>query len=65
MRLETWWLFCAMTFIVSATPGPNMLLVMASSARHGMRSAVGTMAGCFSAVLAMNVPALLSRNRAR
>lgn len=42
-----------MTFVVSATPGPNMLLVMSSSARHGFRSALVTMAGCMTALLAM------------
>jgi threonine/homoserine/homoserine lactone efflux protein len=42
-----------MTFFVSATPGPNMLLVMSSSARHGFRSAVATMAGCMVTLLAM------------
>lgn len=53
MTLSTWWLFIAMTFVVSATPGPNMLLVMSSSARNGVRSAVVTMAGCMTALLAM------------
>jgi threonine/homoserine/homoserine lactone efflux protein len=53
MTLNTWWLFIAMTFVVSATPGPNMLLVMSSSARHGLRPAVITMAGCMTALLAM------------
>ena len=53
MPLSTWWLFVLMTFVVSATPGPNMLLVMSSSARHGVRSAVVTMAGCMTALLAM------------
>jgi threonine/homoserine/homoserine lactone efflux protein len=53
MTLSTWWLFIAMTFVVSATPGPNMLLVMSISARHGLRSAVLAMAGCMTALLAM------------
>lgn len=42
-----------MTFVVSATPGPNMMLVMSNSARHGLRNAVITMAGCMTALLAM------------
>jgi threonine/homoserine/homoserine lactone efflux protein len=46
MPLQSWWLFAVMTFFVSATPGPNMLLVMSSSARHGVRAAMATMAGC-------------------
>jgi threonine/homoserine/homoserine lactone efflux protein len=53
MTLHTWWLFFAMTFVVSATPGPNMLLVMSSSARFGVRAAVATMAGCMSSLLVM------------
>lgn len=53
MSLQTWWLFVMMTFFVSATPGPNMLLVMSSSARFGFRAAVATMAGCMTALLAM------------
>jgi threonine/homoserine/homoserine lactone efflux protein len=53
MNLHTWWLFVAMTFVVSATPGPNMLLVMSHSARFGWRAAVGTMGGCMTALLIM------------
>lgn len=53
MTLSTWWLFVAMTFVVSATPGPNMLFVMSTSARHGLRPAVLAMAGCMTALLAM------------
>jgi threonine/homoserine/homoserine lactone efflux protein len=53
MTLHTWWLFVMMSFVVSGTPGPNMLLVMSSSARHGMRQALATMAGCMTALIAM------------
>ena len=53
MSLQTWWLFVLMTFVVSATPGPNMLLVLSMSARHGLRSAVATMLGCMTSLLAM------------
>jgi threonine/homoserine/homoserine lactone efflux protein len=53
MDLANWWLFFGMTFVVSATPGPNMLLVMRSSARFGVQAAVATMAGCMSALLVM------------
>ena len=53
MSLQTWWLFVMMTFVVSATPGPNMLLVMSTSARYGFRAAIATMAGCMTALLAM------------
>lgn len=53
MTLSTWWLFILMTFVVSATPGPNMLLIMSTSARHGLRAAVIAMLGCMTALLAM------------
>lgn len=53
MTLSTWWLFVVMTFVVSATPGPNMLFVMSTSARSGVRAAVSAMAGCMVALLAM------------
>ncbi len=53
MTLSTWWLFILMTFVVSATPGPNMLFVMSTSARHGVRAAVIAMAGCMTALIAM------------
>lgn len=53
MTLQTWWLFVMMTFVVSATPGPNMLLVMSTGARQGLRSAVATMAGCMTALMLM------------
>lgn len=53
MTLSTLWLFIAMTFVVSATPGPNMLLIMSVSARHGLRMSVLAMLGCMTALLAM------------
>jgi threonine/homoserine/homoserine lactone efflux protein len=53
MTLSTWWLFIGMTFVVSATPGPNMLYVMTVSARQGVRAAVLAMAGCMTALLIM------------
>ena len=53
MSLENWWLFVLMTFVVSATPGPNMLLVLSNSARFGLRAAMATMFGCMSALLLM------------
>ena len=53
MSLDTWWLFVLMTCVVSATPGPNMLLVMTTGARLGLRAAVASMAGCMVALLAM------------
>ncbi len=53
MSLQTWWIFVVMTFFVSATPGPNMLLMMSHGARFGLHAAVMTMAGCMTALLCM------------
>jgi threonine/homoserine/homoserine lactone efflux protein len=53
MSLHTWWLFILMTFVVSATPGPNMLLVLSNSARFGLRAAMATMVGCMTSLLTM------------
>ena len=53
MTLHTWWLFVMMSFVVSGTPGPNMLLVMSTSARYGVRRALAAMAGCMTALVAM------------
>jgi threonine/homoserine/homoserine lactone efflux protein len=53
MSLHTWWLFVATVFVVSAIPGPNMLLVMTHGAQHGLRRSSATMAGCLSALILM------------
>ena len=53
MSLHTWWLFLATVFVISAIPGPNMLLVMTHGAQHGLRRSVATMAGCLSALILM------------
>jgi threonine/homoserine/homoserine lactone efflux protein len=53
MSLHTWWLYVATVFVVSAIPGPNMLLVMTHGAQHGLRRASATMAGCLSALVLM------------
>ena len=53
MSLHLWWLFVATVFVVSAIPGPNMLLVMTHGARHGLRRSTATMAGCLAALVLM------------
>ncbi|MDF8333880.1 LysE family translocator [Novosphingobium cyanobacteriorum] len=50
MALHTWWLFVVTVFFVSASPGPNMLHVMARSVELGLGRSVLAMAGCFVAV---------------
>ena len=51
MPLHVWWLYVTAVFLISATPGPNMLHVMTQSIAHGPRKAMATMAGLMSAVL--------------
>ncbi len=51
MDAHTWWTFLIATFLVCGSPGPNMLMVMSSSARHGLRRSVFTAAGCYTAVI--------------
>lgn len=53
MNLHLWWMYVATVFVISAIPGPNMLLVMTHSARFGVRTATATMAGCLCALLLM------------
>jgi threonine/homoserine/homoserine lactone efflux protein len=53
MGFQGWWIFVMMTFVISATPGPNMLLVMSHGARFGWQSALLSMAGCMTALLCM------------
>ncbi|MDR5777831.1 LysE family translocator [Caballeronia sp. LZ065] len=53
MNLHVWWLFVATVFVVSAIPGPNMLLVMTHGARHGLKRSTATMAGCLAALIIM------------
>lgn len=51
MSLHTWWLFVVATFLLSATPGPNMLHVMSRSVDCGIRRTLPVMLGCLCAVL--------------
>ena len=53
MSLHTWCLYVATVFVVSAIPGPNMLLVMTHGAQHGLRRSGATMTGCLSALVLM------------
>lgn len=55
MSLHTWWLCVATVFVVCGIPGPNMLLMMAHGAWHGLRGSVSTMAGCLLSLLLMLV----------
>lgn len=51
MTLQTWWLFLGAVFVLSGTPGPNMLHILTRSLRVGLRRSLAAMAGCLSAVV--------------
>lgn len=51
MTLHTWWLFVAAVFLLSGTPGPNMLHILSRSVEMGMKSSIVAMAGCLSAIM--------------
>ncbi|USI72672.1 LysE family translocator [Sphingomonas morindae] len=66
MSFDRWWPFLLTVLVVSGTPGPNMLHVMARAARFGVVRSLWSMAGCLTAVLtalalsALGVGALLA-----
>lgn len=51
MALHTWWLFVGAVFLLSGTPGPNMLHILTRSVDMGLKRSVAAMAGCLSAVM--------------
>ena len=51
MALQTWWWFLATVFVLSGTPGPNMLHILGRSVGLGFRGSVPAMAGCLLAML--------------
>lgn len=51
MTLHNWWLFVVAVFLLSGTPGPNMLHVMTRSLAFGLRRGVAAMAGCLTGVI--------------
>lgn len=51
MTLHSWWLFVGAVFLLSGTPGPNMLHVMSRSVALGLRRSLAAMAGCLVAVV--------------
>ncbi|MGK6318627.1 LysE family translocator [Sphingomonas sp. DT-204] len=51
MTLHTWWLFVGAVFLLSGTPGPNMLHILSRSAEMGMTRSTAAMAGCLLALV--------------
>ena len=50
MSFSTWMLFVTTVFVVSATPGPNMLLAMSHGIRYGVRHTLPTLLGLLTAL---------------
>jgi threonine/homoserine/homoserine lactone efflux protein len=50
MSLQLWLAYAAAVFVISGTPGPNMLLSMTHGIQHGLRRTFSTMLGLLSGV---------------
>lgn len=48
MNFQLWLLFLGTTVFISATPGPNMLLMLSHGARYGWQATLVTMAGAIT-----------------
>jgi len=53
MNLHMWLLYCGTVFLISATPGPNMLHILSRSVSLGLGRSLPAMAGCMSALVTM------------
>jgi threonine/homoserine/homoserine lactone efflux protein len=53
MTLQTWWLFVMAVFLLSGTPGPNMLHILQRSVDFGVRRTVAAMAGCLAGLVSI------------
>lgn len=53
MSLHTLWIYATAVFLLSATPGPNMLHVMSRSVELGMQRAIAAMTGCLLGLLTL------------
>ena len=51
MTMHTWWLFVVAVFLLSGTPGPNMLHILSRTVELGPRRTLAAMAGCLSALV--------------
>ncbi len=50
MSIEIWLAFAVAVFVISGTPGPNMLLSMTHGIHHGLAGTVSTMVGLLSGI---------------
>jgi threonine/homoserine/homoserine lactone efflux protein len=51
VTLQTWQLFVIAVFLLSGSPGPNMLHVMSRSLNFGFQRGMASMAGCLTAIV--------------
>lgn len=51
MTLHAWSLFAGAVFLLSGTPGPNMLHILSRSVEMGVKRCTAAMAGCLSALV--------------
>lgn len=51
MPFNLWLLYCATVFVVSATPGPNMLHILQRSVTLGLGRSLPAMLGCMTGLL--------------
>ncbi len=51
MTWHSWWLFVGAVFLLSGTPGPNMLHIMSRGVSVGFRRSMASMAGCLLAII--------------
>jgi threonine/homoserine/homoserine lactone efflux protein len=53
MTFHLWSMFFIAAFLVSATPGPNMLHILSRSVEFGIRRSLPAMAGCLSGLVTL------------
>ncbi|NAO52978.1 LysE family translocator [Pseudomonas syringae] len=53
MNWHTWWVFAVTVFLLSGTPGPNMLHVLSRAVSLGFARSMPAMIGCLVAVVAV------------
>lgn len=58
MTLHTWWVFMGVVFLLSGTPGPNMLLILSRSIDVGFMRSTAAMMGSLSAILVVLLAAM-------
>ncbi|PHV12505.1 LysE family translocator [Chitinimonas sp. BJB300] len=51
MSLQLWLAYVATVFLISGTPGPNMLLAMTHGIRHGFSHTISTMLGLLAGLV--------------